>query len=526
MNALRALALRSSITAALLASGAATAIAQAPASAPPSRSSWPAIALSAVDGPRRFQTEHEGVFGGKTIRYTALVSETIVKNAQGAPAASVFTTSFIAREVRDPAHRPVIFIYNGGPGGASDALMFGALGPKRMARFDSAAQRDPSVPLEDNSDSPLDAADLVFIDPPETGFGRPLPGADKTTFRGNDADSYACGQIILRWLADHGRMGSPVFLAGESYGSLRNVLLARDLSQATPSVEVAGLIMISQAIRYNGPASIAPQRNRNIIESVNRFPDAAAFAWYHGKIDNKGQTLAQAIEKARRFARTDYAEALILGNRLDAPGRQRIAARMAELTGLPASYYLQRDLRPADVRHDLLRSEGKLLGQFDGRETEPAARAPTDRDRDWTAAVRGLTVNMERYAARDLQVKGLGGYVSVVPDPYGFEDTWKYIPPGRPLLDTVLAEQMQANPKMRLMAPQGVFDTTSSMGSTVSLFAQLDIPADRVVVTYYPGGHMLYSDPEGREAFTSDIRAFVTGKTPSHVDLPVTHPAS
>src|SRR6185312_12573251 len=195
--------------------------------------------------------------------------------------------------------------------------------------------------------------DLVFIDPPETGFGRPLPGADKTTFRGNDADSYACGQIILRWLADHGRMGSPVFLAGESYGSLRNVLLARDLSQATPSVEVAGLIMISQAIRYNGPASIAPQRNRNIIESVNRFPDAAAFAWYHGKIDNKGQTLAQAIEKARRFARTDYGEALILGNRLDAPGRQRIAARMAELTGLPASYYLQRDLRPADVRHDL-----------------------------------------------------------------------------------------------------------------------------------------------------------------------------
>jgi carboxypeptidase C (cathepsin A) len=526
LNAPRAAALRSSIAALLFAAVVGSAAAEPPKSPPaPSRSSWPEVTLNAQDGPRRFETRHKGVFGGKPISYTALVSETIVKDAQGRPAASVFTTSFVADGVGDAAARPVIFIYNGGPGGASNTLLFGAMGPRRMARFDSPAQADPTVPLVDNPDSPLDSADLVFIDPPETGFGRMLPGVDKTTFRGNDADSFACGQVILRWLADHGRLGSPVYLAGESYGTLRNVLLARDLSQASPSVQVAGLIMISQAIRYNGPDSIVPARNRDILESINRFPDAAAFAWYHGKIDNKTQTLAQAIAKAQDFARTDYAQALILGNRLDAAGRRRIAERMAELTGLPASYYLDRQLRPADVRRDLLRNEGKLLGQFDGRETEPAAGAPQDRDRDWAKAVRGLTLNMERYAAQDLRVKGLGDYLTLVPDPYGFEDTWKYIAPGRPLQDTVLTEQMHANPKLRLLVPQGVFDSTSSMGSTLALFAQLDIPAERVIVTYYPGGHMLYTDPAGREAFTSDIRAFVSGKTPTHTAIPDVQPA-
>jgi len=65
-----------------------------------------------------------------------------------------------------------------------------------MARFDAVAQVDPATPLVANPDTILDVADLVFIDPPESGFSRLLPGIDTQTFRGSDADSAACVQLI------------------------------------------------------------------------------------------------------------------------------------------------------------------------------------------------------------------------------------------------------------------------------------------------------------------------------------------
>jgi carboxypeptidase C (cathepsin A) len=42
------------------------------------------------------------------------------------------------------------------------------------------------------------------------------------------------------------------------------------------------------------------------------------------------------------------------------------------------------------------------------------------------------------------------------------------------------------------------------------MFSQLDIPPERVILTYYPGGHMVYSDLPGLKAFLIDVRAFVS----------------
>src|SRR5262249_52797051 len=154
---------------------------------------------------------------------------------------------------------------------------------------------------------------------------------------------------------------------------------------------------------------------------------------------------------ARVFARTEYAEALLLGNRLDETGRQRVAARLAAITGLSAEYYLEHNLRVGDYRHELLRDRGQVLTQFDGREVEPSSTSVPDEKRDWTAAVLGLTENMNRYAAQDLHVKGLGGYLSLVPDPYGYEESWTYILPSAPLLDAVLTEQIRANRHLKVM---------------------------------------------------------------------------
>nr|WP_302054136.1 hypothetical protein [Sphingomonas tagetis] len=436
----------------------------------------------------------------------------------------MFTTSFIAKS-REDAQRPVTFVFNGGPGGASNMLMFGAFGPKRMARFDTSALADVSVPLIDNPDSPLDATDIVIIDPPETGFGRPLPGTDPKLFRSVDGDSYAVGQFILHWLTTHRRLNSPVYIAGESYGGHRAVALARDLARADTPVNLAGLILISQALNYNGPsgAGVIP-RLPDPLRNHGRIQDAAGLAWYHGKIDNKSQTLAQAIERAAKFTRTEYAEAMLLGNRLDDLARQRIASRLAELTGIPASYYLGNGLRAPNVRAELLRAEGKALDQFDGRDTEPANEKRIDRERDWDAILAGLTATMERYATGELRATGLPSYRTIVPDPYGYEDTWTYIQPPAPGLDLVLSQQLRAQPKLRVMVPMGVYDTTSSVGSAQSLFAQMDAPREQVVLTYYPGGHALYSSPAGLKAFANDVRSFVAGRAPSSTAIPVDAP--
>jgi carboxypeptidase C (cathepsin A) len=251
------------------------------------------------------------------------------------------------------------------------------------------------------------------------------------------------------------------------------------------------------------------------FRAVTRLPDIAAVAWYHGKIDNKHQTVEEAVDKAVQFADTEYATALLEGNQLDEARRHKVAERLAELTGIPAQYYVTHNLRIRDYRHELLKSEGKALAQFDGRETEPLAGLPEDADRDWDAAVAGIDSIMARYAENDLGVQGLGKYVSVVHDPYGYEEGWTYVVPPAPTLDVVLTDLMKRDPNLRLLIPQGIFDTTSSMGSTRAMFQQLEIPSSRVILTYYAGGHMVYSDLDALKKFMDDVRMFVRGGRPA-----------
>ncbi len=497
-----------------MASGIAVDAGAAPPPGPPSPTSWPALTDQAVDGPRHFIKSHRGTFGGVKLEYHSTVAETIVQGPDGKPAASAFTLALTV-DARSPASRPVLFIYNGGPGAASSTLFFGALGPYRIEPFNDEAMADPMVRYVPNPLTILDAADLVFIDPPDTGFSRRFPETPPRLFLSIDGDSFAVGQIIQHWLSANGRLRSPVYLVGESYGTLRNVALARDLARSSIAVQLRGLVMISQAIRYNGPAELMQPRFPDPMRTIARMPDATALAWYHGKIDNQHQTIGEAIEKARAFARTEYASALLLGNKLGSDERRLVAGKLAAFSGIPAQYYLEHDLRVPNLRKELLKADGLALAQFDGRQTEPLSGLPEDRDRDWDKAFLGLDTAAKNLFEREFGVHGLGRYVGLVHDPYGYEEGWTYVVPPASTLDVVLTDAMQGNTALRLLVPQGIFDTTSSMGSTVSMFQQLPIPANRVAVTYYAGGHMVYADPDSLKKFMSDLRIFVSGGMPS-----------
>ncbi len=145
--------------------------------------------VAALRAPQVAETHHLGRFNGEDVPYRALVSETFLTDESGAPAASVVTTAYL-REGVDAAKRPIMFIFNGGPGASTTPLHFGAFGPKRRLG-EGAAQV-----MVDNPDSPLDAVDLVFIDPVGTGYSRPLPGHEGKHYWSRSGDAASVSKVI------------------------------------------------------------------------------------------------------------------------------------------------------------------------------------------------------------------------------------------------------------------------------------------------------------------------------------------
>ncbi len=139
-----------------------------------------ANAQSASGAP--FVTRHNGVFNGQKVDYLATVGETVLRDAAGAPTIRFVCTSYVRQGV-DSARRPVLFAFNGGPSSSSSTLHMVALGPKRIGVTQDPTLPAPSPPsMADNADTVLDVADLVFIDPAETGFTRILPGGKRDYF--------------------------------------------------------------------------------------------------------------------------------------------------------------------------------------------------------------------------------------------------------------------------------------------------------------------------------------------------------
>lgn len=445
------------------------------------------LSMTSEPGPRAFRVERSGRFNGKRVSYTIEVAETLLRDASGQRTASLFSCSYIA--TKSAANRPVIFAFNGGPGFASAWMNFNALGPKILAReLDVGVAR---LPLVDNPLSPLDVADLVFPDPVDTGYSYNLSESSKSQFYSIDGDSEAMSQLVINWLRTHGRLSSPVYLIGESYGTMRAVAMVRDLARGAPAVKVAGVMLAGNSLNYR-------QRGRipEVSFKANALPMMASVAWYHGRIDNKGQTWAQAVGKAQSFARGPYVGALMMGYRLDEKTREEILRQLPSLIGIPESYFRKNHtIVVADFKSELLRDKGLVLDGDDGRITH-LADEPGDRNIDLYRKA------MEGYAS-ELGVTGLGGYNALN---LALNPRWNYVTAGAMTLDVTLAQAAKDNPALRIMLVQGRYDTLTTIGNSEYVMAQSDLPWERYVQVNYDGGHMLIAQPEAMSA----IRTFVS----------------
>lgn len=453
------------------------------------------LTMTGVDGTHVFSTEHSGVFNGHHIRYRATVAETVIDDPGKVPAADLYSFSYVAERSGNGAARPVMFIFNGGPGASSVFLHLCSLGPVILRDCTPAGTSNPGTPLIANPESPLDVADLVFIDPTDTGWSHTLPGVAPEQFHSVDGDSDEVTALIVWWLRKHGRLGSPVYVYGESYGSMRGVAVVRDLARSKPKVAATGLMLGGFAITF-GRGNGTPDP----VWDALRLPTAASMAWHYGKIDNKHQTWEQAVDKAAVFARTQYVGALLLGNNLDSATRQQIIARLPELSGIPESYFVSHHtIEAGDFATALLQDRGLVLDGNNGLWTHRAG-AKSRKDGD-VAYSKGIT----RYASDDLRVHGIGSYEIITPNDMQVFEAWNFRTTGAPSLEDTLAREMRDDAHLRLLVVQGRYDTQTQVADTRYVLDQTDIPRDRLTMAYFDGGHMLEPKPEVMSA----IRDFI-----------------
>ncbi len=473
-----------------------------------------AAAKVASPTPQVQSRELLGSFGGQRIPYKATIADTILSSDDGKPEAVIVTTSYVKTPM-DPT-RPVFFIYNGGPGSGSVWLQMGAFGPKRVA-IPSDAKDDgaPPYPLLDNPDSLLDVADLVFIDPPGTGFSYLAPGTDPKKYYGLKQDGRAIAQVIRRWINDNGRWSSPKYLGGESYGTSRTAMVVDELEGSTYNdVGLNGLILISTILDFAGRQPTPG----NEMAFIVTLPNMAAAAFYHGKA--KAASVEAIAEEARKFAIGPYASALLKGQDLPADERAAVRKELARLTGLSEDYLEQANLRVTDQRFykELLRDRGLTIGRLDARYTgkdfDNAGETPDD-DPSFYGIDAGYTAAINQWTRETLGYRTDRQYQAIGTEPGRYWDWSLGSGSGRNAylnIAPLIGQAMRQNAGLRLFNAQGWYDfATPFFGAEYSL-KRPGIPQERITWKYYDAGHMMYVRDEDRAKLSADIRAFIRAR--------------
>ncbi|PWT92805.1 MAG: peptidase S10, partial [Acidobacteria bacterium] len=255
--------------------------------------------------PHEFVTHHKITIGKDLLNYTTVAGEIILSDAEGTQQASIFSISYTLDGVTNVADRPLTFVFNGGPGSSAVWLHLGGLGPKRI-NFpeDPVMAGGPPYQLVDNPNTILRFTDLVFVDPVGTGYSHALGKKKDSDYWGVDEDGDSIAEFIRRYLTKNKRWNSPLFLAGESYGTIRSSVLVGNLQlKLLDSVTLNGVILISSAIDVR---TFAEAGSGNELHYVTNLPTYAATAYYHNVLPEKPADFDKFLQDVRTFASTEY----------------------------------------------------------------------------------------------------------------------------------------------------------------------------------------------------------------------------
>ena len=459
------------------------------------------------------ETRHTLAVNGTTLAYTATTGTLPLRDEEKDEIkARVFFTAYtLDRPADTPASaRPLMFVFNGGPGSSSVWLHLGALGPQRVVMQDEGWMPPPPYKLVDNAHTWLDLADLVFIDPVGTGFSRPAKPDEGKSYWSLQGDLESVGEFIRLYLTRYGRWASPLFLAGESYGTTRAAGLAGHL--------------VSKGFAFNGITLISTTLNFQTLEfeQGNDLPYAlflptyAATAWYHGQLpdDLQQQPLADVLAEVAAFAEGDYLLALAQGDRLSERQRRAIQDKLARYTGLEPRYLDGAHLRIEIMRFckELLRARKQTVGRLDSRFTGLDALAITETpefDPSYTAIMPPYTAMMNDYVRRvlgyatDTEYQTLSGKV---------HSEWQWDQNKYADTSEALRGALTRNPFMKVFVAAGYYDLATPYLATYYTLSHMNIdPALRANIhtAEYEAGHMLYLDLKSLAKLKADVVDFV-----------------
>ncbi|MDB6073681.1 MAG: Peptidase serine carboxypeptidase [Verrucomicrobiaceae bacterium] len=447
---------------------------------------------------------------GKKVEYLVSCSEMPILKPDGKPAAQVFYTAYTLKRAPDAATRPVTFCFNGGPGSSSVWVHLGAFGPKKV-ELPADGLHPPMPPgrLVENPNSLLDATDLVFIDPVNTGFSRAEDPQKVGDFLGVKEDISSIAEFIRMWVTREKRWRSPKFIAGESYGGIRGAGLAEHLA-SRHRIYLNGLIIVSGLLDYD---VLVPDTLNDLPYQV-LLPALTATAHYHKKLPPDLQAdRAKAIAEARAFAYGDYAHALLLDSALPKAERDAVVKKLARLTGLAPKLIEEQKLRidSGFFREMLLRDQQLVLGAYDGRVTgrDGSESEQQPEIEPFMNVVGGVAaVAMNAYLREELHYEKDLPYEVLNPQPswnHGKGNSYTSV-------NGALSSAMKGNPHLHVLALVGMADLVTPADNMLHSLRHLQIPHElraNVHVAEYESGHMMYTNEPDIKKMHADITGFM-----------------
>jgi carboxypeptidase C (cathepsin A) len=455
-------------------------------------------------------TKHSVTINSKNIDYTATTGMQPLWNNDGEPIASLFYTYYKRSNIKNTENRPLVISFNGGPGSASVWMHIAYTGP-RVLKIDDEGFPIQPYGIKENPHSILDVADIVYVNPVNTGFSRPIPNedgeVDKEKFFGVDADVKYLAEWLNTFVSRNNRWLSPKYIIGESYGTTRVSGLALEL-QNNQWMYLNGVILVSPTelgIERDGPVGIA-----------NRLPYFAAAAWYHDALpaELQNKELEDLLEEVENYTINELTPVLVKGGFTETSKKEAAAEKMAYYSGISKEVILQNNL-DVDYRYfwkELKRKDGVTVGRLDSRylgiDAKEAGDSP-DYNAELTSWLHSFTPAINHYLRNDLN----------------FETDLKYFmfgpvhPWDRSGNNTGenLRQAMAQNPNLDVLIQSGYFDGATTYFNAKYTMWQLDQSGklkDRLSFKGYESGHMMYLRAEDLKNANEDIREFIENSLP------------
>ncbi|MEC3907699.1 carboxypeptidase [Tamlana sp. 2201CG12-4] len=453
-------------------------------------------------------TSHSATIKNKAISYTATTGTQPVWNKKGAPIATLFYTYYERSNIKNKADRPLVISFNGGPGSASVWMHIAYTGPK-VLKIDNEGYPIQPYGVKDNPNSILDVADIVYVNPVNTGYSRMIPNKEgelpkRETFFGINADIKYLAEWINTFVSRKDRWESPKYIIGESYGGTRVMGLANEL-QNKQWMYLNGVILVS-------PADYKLYSTSQPVYSALNLPYFTAAAWYQKALppDLQEKDLLDILPEVEDYTIKTVMPAIAQGGFIPENEKQNVAGKMAYYSGLSKKTILQNNLNipTAFFWKELLRDKtGHTIGRLDSRYLgidKSESGSKPDFNPELTSWLHSFTPAINYYIKKHLNFK-----TDVKYNMFGDVHPWDR---RNDNTRDGLRQAMAQNPYLKVLIQSGYYDgATTYFGAKYTMW-QVDPSGkmkDRFTFKGYRSGHMMYLRHDDLISANDDLREFI-----------------